>query len=184
MKRFVTVVCIFMFFSVGTGLFRLNQLNQIPIHVDNFSTLNLIEIYLLGIVMSAIAYPIYPEIAVEHMSLYSKQKKDRESDFFMNSKVVRNAIENYQSPKLLVWSSNDYMIGKNEARVALALNGATLSKDGKKVSIQVPIKYPRNSLVKLVPGIEVQEGLFWILQQKGWYHTGTMTWTHKLNSED
>lgn len=102
----------------------------------------------------------------------------------MNSKVVRNAIENYQSPKLLVWSSNDYMIGKNEARVALALNGATLSKDGKKVSIQVPIKYPRNSSVKLVPGIEVQEGLFWILQQKGWYHTGTMTWTHKLNSED
>lgn len=72
MKRFVTVVCIFMFFSVGTGLFRLNQLNQIPIHVDNFSTLNLIEIYLLGIVMSAIAYPIYPEIAIERMSLYSK----------------------------------------------------------------------------------------------------------------
>ena len=68
----------------------------------------------------------------------------------MNSKVVRNAIENYQFPKLLVWSSNDYMIGKNEALVALALNGATLSKDGKKVSIQVPIKYPRNSLVKLV----------------------------------
>ena len=30
------------------------------------------------------------------------------------------------------------------------------------------------------PEISVQEGLFWVLQQRGWYHTGTMTWTHSL----
>ena len=72
------------------------------------------------------------------------------------------------------------MFGNPEARVALALNGAVLSKTMNEIRIDVPIKYPRNSLVKLLPMVEVQEGLFWVLQQKGWYHTGTMTWTHAI----
>ena len=64
------------------GLYRLNQLNKIPVEVNNFSTFNLVEIYVLGIVMSVLAYPIYTEMAIEHLALYSKTKKDRTSDFF------------------------------------------------------------------------------------------------------
>ena len=166
--------------DVGFGLYRLNQLNKIPVSVENYSTYNLVEIYILGIVMSVLGYPLYPEVAVEHLSLMSREKGKRQSDFFMKSKVVLRAIKNYEKPTLLAWDNSAYMIGHPEARVALALNGATLFKDGKKVSIEVPIKYPRNAIAPLLPGIKIQEGLFWVLQQKGWYHTGVMTWIYTL----
>ena len=174
--RFLILIC----FLGGLGLYRLNELNKIPIEVENFSTYNLVEIYVLGIIMSALGYVIYPEVAIEHMSLYFRDKTDRQSNFFMSSEVVLEAIENYQGPTQLAWSNSSYMIGHPEARVALALNGATLTKNGNEVAISVPIKYPRNALAPLLPGLSVQEGLFWVLQQRGWYHTGTMTWTHSL----
>lgn len=177
MKKIATIiVCLSLFVSVG--LYRLNELNKIPVHVDNYSTYNLAEIYVLGVVMSALAYPLYPEIAVEHMSLYSQTKPVKHSNFFMRSKVVQKAIEDYSKPVMLSWHSKDYMIGNSEARVALALNGAVLTKHDDNIFIDVPIKYPRNSLVELLPMVKVQEGLFWVLQQKGWYHTGTMRWAH------
>ncbi len=58
-------------FLIGVGLYRLDKLNSIPIDPINFSWINKAEIYALGIVMSAIAYPIYPEVAREHMMMYT-----------------------------------------------------------------------------------------------------------------
>ena len=168
---------------VGVGLYRLDSLNKIPVKVENYSTFNLVEIYVLGIIMSAIAYPIYPEISIEHLSLYSEEKEDRESDFFLRSRVVQAAIRNYDGPVKLFWNTKDYVIGSDEARVALALNGGILKKVGENITVEVPIRYPRDALVKLAPGIKVQEGLFWVLQQKGWYHPGTMAWTARVSSK-
>ena len=173
----ILLVLIFLF---GIGLYRLNELNKVPVKVENFSTFNLAEIYVLGAVMSALAYPIYPEIAIEHMALYFKKKSKRESDFFMSSKVVRKAIKQYTKPIMLVWDSKAYMFGNSEARVALALNGAILTKNKNQITIEVPIKYPRYAVAKLLPGVKINEGLFWVLQEKGWYHTGVMTWNHNL----
>ena len=183
LKKFIIYPGISLIVLCSIGLVRLNHLNNTPIDVDNFSVFNLMEIYTLGIVMSVLAYPIYPEISIEHLSLYSKDKGERESDFFMNSVVVREAINNYQRPTILAWNKSDYFIGNSEARVALALNGALLRVDGNRVIIDVPIRYPKNSLVTLAPGLRVQEGLFWVLQEKGWYHPGTMTWTYPLPSK-
>ena len=64
-----------------------------------------------------------------------------------------------------------------EARIALALNGAYLSVQDNQIVARIKIAYPRKFLAPLVavPGlgvISVEEGLFWILQQEGWYHTG------------
>lgn len=180
MKKFIIKVTILIILFSGFGLYRLNQLNKIPVSVENYSTYNLVEIYALGIVMSVLGYPLYPEVAVEHLSLMFREKGQRQSDFFMESKVVQRAIKNYEKPTLLAWDNSAYMIGHPEARVALALNGATLFKDGQKISIEVPIKYPRNAIAPLLPGIKIQEGLFWVLQEKGWYHPGVMMWTHNL----
>ena len=180
MKKLIIRFAIFLFLFGGLGLYRLQELNKVPIKVENFSTYNLVEIYVLGIVMSVLGYLIYPEVAVEHLSLMSREKGERQSDFFMESKVVRGAIKNYEKPTLLAWDNSAYMIGHPEARVALALNGATLFKDGQKISIEVPIRYPKNAVAPLLPGLKVQEGLFWVLQQRGWYHIGVMTWTHIL----
>ena len=82
------------------GLFRLDQLNKTPIHPENFSTYNAVEIYALGVVMSALAYPVYPEIAKEHMALYVKSKQDKHSCFFMQSAYVREKIANYTKPTM------------------------------------------------------------------------------------
>ena len=177
----VAAIIISVCLLVGVGLYRLNELNKISVHPDNYSTYNLVEIYVLGIVMSALAYPLYPEISQEHMSLYFEEKKPKHSKFFSTSKVVQKAVKNYTRPTMLAWPSSNYMIGNPEARASLALNGAMLSIEGDKVFIDVPIKYPRNSLVELAPMIWVQEGLFWVLQQKGWYKTGTMRWICALN---
>jgi len=168
------------FLLIGIALYRLDKLNEIPVSVENYSTYNLVEIYVLGIAMSVLGYPIYPEVAVEHLSLMSHEKEERESDFFMKSKVVQKAITNYEKPTLLAWDNSAYMFGNPEARVALALNGATLIKDAQKISIKVPVRYPQNSIAPLLPGIKIQEGLFWVLQEKGWYHPGVMIWKHEL----
>ena len=170
----ITFICISLFTAVG--FYRLNELNKITVSVENYSTYNLVEIYVLGAIMSAFAYPIYPEISVEHMSLYTPNKSSKESCFFLRSKIVQKAIKKYNKPVMLVWDMESYMIGNSEARVALALNGATLIKDGSKIAVKVPIRYPRDAMAELLPFLRVQEGLFWVLQEKGWYHTGVMTW--------
>lgn len=162
--------------ALGFGLFRLDRLNQIPISIHNFSTYNLAEIYALGIVMSALAYPIYPEVAEEHLSLYFREKKNKKSCFFMESEILSQEIANYEKPKVITWNTSTYMIGHPEARFSLALNGATLKIKNDIISVEVPIRYPKKSLVKLLPFIEVEEGLFWVLQEKGWYHPGTFIW--------
>lgn len=180
MKKWMLRVLILTFLIGGIGLYRLGELNKTPIEVENFSTYNLMEIYVLGLIMSVLGYALYPEVAIEHLSLYTPEKQAKKSDFFMKSKVVQEAISNYNGPTKLTWNNSVYMIGHPEARVALALNGATLLKKGKEILIEVPIEYPKNAIAPLLPGLHVQEGLFWVLQQKGWYHTGVMTWSHTL----
>ena len=182
MKKFLLSSLILLVLFIGFGLFRLNELNRVPVNMENFSTYNLVEIYVLGIVMSVIGYPLYPEVAIEHLSLMKEEKGERQSDFFMDSEVVRNVIENYEKPTQLLWNSSNYMIGHPEARIALTLNGAILTKEGNNISIEVPIKYPQHSIAPLLPGVKVQEGLFWVLQEKGWCHTGTMTWKHTMKN--
>ena len=118
---------------------------------------------------------------------YEKICAENASDKYLNNieeDALRKAIKNYKQPTMLVWDTKDYIIGNNEARYALALNGALLTKTQKEIKIEVSIKYPKNSLVELMPGIKVQEGLFWILQEKGWYHTGTIRWIHSTPSHD
>jgi hypothetical protein len=108
MKTIITRFVILVILLGGFGLYRLNELNKIPVSVENYSTYNLVEIYTLGLVMSLLAYPVYPEISIEHLSLYKKNKPEMKSNFFMNSDVVTQAIDNYQKPTMLVWDIEHY----------------------------------------------------------------------------
>jgi hypothetical protein len=116
------------------GLYRLNSLNSTPIDQANFSWVNKAEIYVLGIVMSAIAYPIYPEVARQHMMMYrpfEKGPKVIEDGFFLGSLVVQDAIQKAKRlnhPYRLAWPASAYKLSFDpsayqEARIALALNG-------------------------------------------------------------
>ena len=177
---------------VAAGLIRLDALNQKPSDPAHFSWLNKAEVYTLGVVMSVLAYPIYPEVAREHLSLYvpnNGEPKRYSDDFFLKSSIVRDAINKATQTNnevRLYWSVNDYRLSRNpeyywEARVALAFNGGWLRVEGKQAVARIPIAYPKRALAPLVsiPGIgtlAVQEGLFWVLQQEGWYHVGEVEW--------
>ena len=187
----LTMICMF-------GLYRLHSLNSTPINPANFSWINKAEIYALGIVISAIAYPIYPEVAHEHMMLYSAFEEDPiiiEDGFFLPSAIVKEAIKRAEQlgrPYRLAWPASAYQLSFNpktyqEARIALALNGGYLRVENNKAIVRIKIAYPRKSYAPLIPipgigTIGVEEGLFWILQKEGWFHTGYVEWVAPITN--
>lgn len=192
-----TLLTVIVIALIGTfGLIRLHSLNNTPLEPKNFSTYNKIEIYTLGIVMSLLAYPFYPEVAKEHLMLYrpfNGKPKIIKDDFFLKSKVVRTTIEKaLKSGKeqRLWWPTSSYVLSLDpdtywEARIALAFNGGWLSVKNGQVVARIPIAYPPKAYAPLINipyigTLGVQEGLFHILQTEGWYHTGEAHWVAKL----
>ena len=181
----------------GFSLYRLDKLNSTPIEAASLSWINKVEIYVLGLAIGVVAYPIYPEVAREHLMMYSPfpdKPEVIESSFFRGSPVVEKAIQIAQKsgkPYRLAWPANTYKLSFNpeeykEARIALALNGGYVHVKGEKVIASIDIKYPRKSFAPLIPikglgTIGVEEGLFWFLQQEGWLHSGGVEWTTPLN---
>jgi len=182
-------------FLTGIGLYRLDKLNSIPIDPVNFSWINKAEIYVLGIVMSAIAYPIYPEVAREHMMMYTpfdEAPKVIIDDFFRGSPVVEDAIVKAQKlgrPYRLAWPAKTYRLSFDplaykEARIALALNGGFVRVENGKAIVRIKITYPKQSYAPLIHingigTIGVEEGLYWILQKEGWLYEGCVEWIKK-----
>ena len=178
------------------GLFRLNELNQKPSDPSQLSWFNKVEIYALGLVMSAIAYPLYPEIAREHLMLYRQFEGSTEiieDDFFLRSVRISRAIKEAKKTEnevRLWWPVSDYALKPSwdqywESRVSLAFNGGWLRVEGNKVIARIPIEYPKRAFAPIVTipwvgTLGVEEGLFWVLQQEGWYHIGEVEWIAKL----
>ena len=171
------------------GIERLNYLSQKEIKLDNFSTFNKVEIYTAYILMNVLGYPLYPEISKEAMLMLNPNVRNKEihfeTDFFLDSKVVKEAINNYTKPTRLVWHPNSYVIGSPEARVSLTFNSGTLSIKDNIVSVSVPCTWPMHSdyrdhsyttPLSVFPEIRVQEGLFWVLEKEGWIHPYTAIW--------
>ena len=170
------------------GLQRLNHLSARPVELSEFSWFNKVEIYTVYVLMNVLGAPLYPEIAKEAslMLLPSSNGKEMtfESDFFLESRFIQNALDNYSEPVRLAWPSNSYRLGGSETRIALALNTGTLHLEDGKAKVSVPCTWPKQSLVNVgLPGlldIRVQEGLFWVLEQEGWIHPYTAVWEADL----
>lgn len=190
-KRFA-ITALILATLTSFGLYRLNSLNATPIEASNFSWANKAEIYALGLISSALAYPIYPEVAREQLMIYSAFDGDPkviEDDFFLRSKVVQRSLVKAQAtnqPVRLAWPASAYRLSLDkgeywEARTALALNGGYVRVDGDRAVARVKIAYPPKSFAPLftIPGIGtigVEEGLFWLLQQEGWFTSGYVEW--------
>jgi len=158
------------------GYVRLNMLNN----QKSFSDYNLVEIYALGIIMPIIAYPFLPEVAKEHIGLMRANGKDQIGDgrFFLNSKVVSSAVKQSCSTGSnikLKWSLDKYhLVDYTEARIALALNDAEVSCIDNVPKVTINVDYPKKARAVLlryknIPILEVEEGLFNVLEEKGWY---------------
>ena len=170
------------------GLQRLNHLSARPVELSEFSWFNKVEIYTAYVLMNVLGAPLYPEIAKEAslMLLPSSERQEMtfESDFFLESKFIQNALDNYSEPVRLAWPPNSYGLGNAETRIALALNTGTLHVEDGKAKVSVPCTWPKQCLVNVgLPGlldIRVQEGLFWILEQEGWIYPYTAVWEADL----
>ena len=170
------------------GLQRLNHLSARPVELSEFSWFNKVEIYTAFVLMNVLGAPLYPEIAKEAslMLLPSSDGKEMtfESDFFLESKFIQNALDNYSEPVRLAWPPNSYGLGNAETRIALALNTGTLHVEDGRAKVSVPCTWPKQSLVNVgLPGlldIRVQEGLFWVLEQEGWIYPYTAVWEADL----
>jgi len=190
-KRVFLAVLLLLALSFA-GLQRLNHLSARPVELSEFSWFNKVEIYTAYVLMNVLGAPLYPEIAKEglYMLLPSSEGQEMtfESDFFLESKFIQNALDNYSEPVRLAWPPSDYLLGNAETRIALALNTGTLHVEDGKAKVSVPCTWPQYSdyrdhswttpLVSIrgLPEIRVQEGLFWILEQEGWIYPYTMIW--------
>ena len=197
MGKKIVAIFLSLILLTSAGLYRLSVLNQKPSDPAEFTLVNKIEIYLLGLVMSGVAYPLYPEVSREHLALYWPSAKIEQinDDFFMRSVVVQDAIIKAISTGKeyrLQWPITSYTRAFDsdsywESRVALAFNGGWLRVEGDEVIARIPIAYPKRALAPLIEvpvlgTLAVQEGLFWVLQQEGWYHTKEVEWLAPLNS--
>ena len=176
------------------GLQRLNHLSARPVELSEFSWFNKVEIYTGYVLMNVLGAPLYPEAAKEnlHMLLPSSEGKVKtfESDFFLESKFIQNKLDNYSKPAPLYWPFDSYVWTDvfekhSEARVALALNTGTLHLADGKIRISVPCTWPKQAWIRLLdipglPQIQLQEGLFWILEQEGWIYPYTAVWEADL----
>ena len=170
------------------GLQRLNHLSARPVELSEFSWFNKVEIYTAYVLMNVLGAPLYPEIAKEAslMLLPSSEGQEMtfESDFFLESRFIQNALDNYSEPVRLAWPPNSYGLGNADTRIALALNTGTLHVEDGKAKVSVPCTWPKQSLVNVgLPGlldIRVQEGLFWVLEQEGWIYPYTAVWEADL----
>ena len=186
-KRTFLAVLLLLVLSFA-GLQRLNHLSARPVELSEFSWFNKVEIYTAYVLMNVLGSPFAPEMAKEGLYMLLPSSKGEEmtfeSDFFLESRFIQNALDNYSEPVRLAWLPSDYLLGNSESRTALALNTGTLYIEDGKAKVSVPCTWPKQSLVNVgLPGfldIRAQEGLFWILEQEGWIYPYTAVWEADL----
>lgn len=181
-----------------------------PESISSFSAREKLGIYGLNLMMSLSAYPKYPEVSKETILMILPAPlggiRTFQSDFALNSRSVCNLVkqwnmrlENEKTNKVrfksrLHWHAKDYALGNSEARYALALNPCTISMLATRQSskwlldirLRVECKYPQHSNVTLIthPKLQVEEGLFWVLQQAEWLFPYTAEWKFTMASDD
>ena len=165
------------------------------------------SIYMLGLWSIVLAAPIYPEVSLEFLYMYwpkSQKQQTFESNFAMKSKKVRKLIfDLIQQAKTqpakntviiknkVIWWKN-YLVAHDEKRVALALNRLTVNAVAKNTGElivvdaegMVDISYPKKARVSLLKvkgySLDVEEGLFWALQEVQWLYPYTARWIWQL----
>ena len=148
-----------------------------------------ISVYGLNLLMSAIAYPICPEVSIESFYLIFKSVngiRNFEDDFFMKSQRIKDGFKNNR--KKVVWHGSQYQIGHPESRYALALNPCKLKitefDTYREFSVEVRVEYPKKSTAVLLNypfKVVVEEGLFNYLQKENWLHPYKAIWKSTIN---
>jgi len=169
----------------------------------SFTFLEKASIYLLGFNMCLCGMPLYPEIAKEQFLLQFPGPKNRvfHSSFAMKSEKIKEVVNGY-STTLMRLNSYKYTFSPKRVafnyatdnmRVALALNPCYISGEAKKkdgiwelsMQAKVNVLYPQKSRIPLFSILRktfyIEEGLYWMLQQNGWFFPYTAIWKWEVN---
>ena len=192
------------FLSIQEVNHKISQLAQIPRNQkspDLFNWKDCAGIYGLNLWMGILAFPFYPEASVETLCMFLPGKEKRifhvtgipQSGIILEQINKREAIltDRFSNQSTaLRWDESEYSknpFGK-EARYSLAFNGGRIwteknsvsNRNGIQIRIEIDIRYPKNSYVTLLrkPKLQVEEGLFWVLQEKKWLHPYKAVWIY------
>lgn len=178
---------------------------------SGFSTTDKLGVYGLNLIMGLGGFVVgFPEVAKEtlYLSLPGPSTRTWHSDFAMRSPKVRAELR-----KLIKFAENlgqnevtlpmtriawhRYSMNSDSARVALALNSpfelrGTAHREGShwrlELSGRARVEYPRRAVLTLFSldgkRVELDEGLFWVLQQSKWLHPYTAEWRWSVLSSD
>ena len=180
---------------------------------NSFSTGDKLGVYGLNVIIGLGGFAAgFPEVAKEtiYLTLQGPSTRTWHSDFAMRSPKVRAEIrkliefaENQGKDEDLVtlpmtritWSQ--YSMNSDSARVALALNSpleviGTAHREGTHWRLELVgrarAEYPRRSILLLFSldgkRVELDEGLFWVLQESGWLHPYIAEWRWSVLSND
>ena len=168
-----------------------------------------IGVYLLGLWTAGLGALLYPEVAKELFYLYLPSDggvRNFTTDFAMASAKIRAPLRAFAHSlndgdgadgnvvrlpqRRIAWAS--YAGTRTERRVALALNPCLLSAVARRVhgawrisaSAVVRVAFPPRNRVTLgqIGGrpLQIEEGLFWALQELGWLHPYSAAWSWEL----
>lgn len=181
-----------------------NKLEQNGVYSFNF--FEKASIYMFGLNMSFLGYPLYPEVAKEQFLLQFPGPKVRTfySEFALKSRKIRVRVDSMKERlKKLPLDVNTYKFreryipfnyARDNLRVAFALNPCYLSGYANKEEdcwrinfiAKVSVKYPEKSRIPVFTfynkTLFVEEGLFWMLQKNRWFfpYTAKYKWESVL----
>jgi hypothetical protein len=165
---------------------------------DAFSTREKFGIWGLNFYQGLLGAVVYPEAATETLLLALPSPvggvREWDSEFPLGSKRVQQQLKSITAeltrrpgthvreygPRPISWNSRHYVLGDSESRYALALNDAQLWVSAKPlettweltVTVECSIAYPCSSRICLLqePRLEIEEGLYWLLQECDMLH--------------
>jgi len=155
----------------------------------------------------------FDEVARETLALTRAGPRERvwESAFALRSPKVRQAVvemardlpreardgaRHTLPTRTVAWT--EYSTASDSLRVALALNSPlVLSGVAERrnrtwwmdLRARAAIAYPRSALLRIGPvlgsdPLTFDEGLFWVLQERGWLHPYTVTWMWSMPADE
>lgn len=196
--------------EVNRKIQRLSAIPRAQGDLSRFTLKDKLGIYGLNLAMGAVAWPLYPEVSRETLWMVRPAPdglRTLPSDFALGSERVRGMLETFRARMPIeadapdkkwegrvAWPLGEYALGHREARYALALNPSRVSLWSLRGErhrtihgeVSVRVEYPASCRVRLLahPELAVEEGLFWVLQQEGWLHPYTATWTFAVSRDD
>ena len=164
-----------------------------------FNTLDLASASALNVVMALGGYVAgYPEVADETLLLFVPgvgETREFQSDFAMRASEIRKAArelvrrldEGEAAPRTTV-----RLDGPLQVRLAFSVPfelRAVRVPGGIDFTVHTAIIYPRRAAFPLGPSptgapILFDEGIYWVLQERGWFHPYWANWSWMMRADD